>query len=191
MHLYPANTLSPPPLHPSKVESPCQARLTWPCAQRQTSTPYPSPTRSFNGMGRGDLPVLMEFGDQPASPWDSDAEKCLNELASPQPPRMTPPPSPPLSSPSCTPPVPLPEVVTSSPSPQAPQIPLTVYEVALAALQEALTSTAVPPPSPPRPPKYVPKDPQPPPKTHSSRALHWSGCVRSTGNKCHILWTGY
>ena len=103
--------------------------------------------------GRGDLPELLRFGDQPASPpWDSDAEKCLSELASPQPPLPTPPPSPPPPSRAPTSPSPLPRPYS------------TPYQVALEALEEALMCTAVPPPSPPRPPKYAPKDPPTPPK---------------------------
>ena len=38
--------------------------------------------------------------------------------------------------------------------------------------------TAVPPPSPPQPPKYVPKDP---PKTHYSRALQCQNNAAHTG----------
>ena len=40
---------------------------------------------SFPECGWGDLPELLRFGDKPPPPlWDSDAEKCLSELAPPQ-----------------------------------------------------------------------------------------------------------
>ena len=66
---------------------------------------------SFQECGWGDLPEVLRFGDQPPSPpWDSDAEKCLSELASPQPPLLTLPPSPP--SPCRAP--------TTSPTPVSP-----------------------------------------------------------------------
>ena len=108
---------------------------------------------SFPERGWGDLPELLRFGDQPPSPpWDSEAEKCLSELASPQPPLPTPPPSPPSP---VTSPTPL------SPPPR-PHVTSTPYLVALEAVEEALMCTAVPPPSPPQPPKYVPKDPPTP-----------------------------
>ena len=110
---------------------------------------------SFPECGWGDLPELLRFGDQPPSPpWDSDAEKCLSELASPQPPLPTLPPSPPSPATSPTP---------VSPPPR-PHVTSTPYLVALESVGEALTCTAVPPPSPPQPPKYVPKDPPTPPK---------------------------
>ena len=113
--------------------------------------------------GWGDLPELLWFGDQPASPpWDSDAEKCLSELASPQPPLPTPPPSPPPPSRAPTSPSPLPRPHS------------TPYQVALEALEEALMCTAVPPPSPPRPPKYVPKDPPTPSKPRVPEAASLS-----------------
>ena len=102
---------------------------------------------SFPECGWGDLPELLRFGDQPPSPpWDSDAEKCLSELASPQPPLPTPPPSPP--SPRRAP--------TTSPMPvsppRRPHINPTPYLVALEAVEEALMCTAVLPPSPAQPP---------------------------------------
>ena len=110
---------------------------------------------SFPECGWGDLPELLRFGDQPPSPpWDSDAEKCLSELASPQPPLPTPPPSPPSPATSPTP---------VSPPPR-PHVTSTPYLVALEAVEESLMCTAVPPPSPPQPPKYVPKDTPTPPK---------------------------
>ena len=121
------------------------------------SSPFSVPpsvpsSRSFPD-GRGDLPKLVRFGDQRASPpCDSDAEKCLSELASPQPPLPTPPPSPP-------PPSRAPTSPSALPRPHS-----TPYQVALEAVEEALMCTAVPPPSPPRPPKYVPKDPPTPSK---------------------------
>ena len=68
-----------------------------------TSLPLPSPLFSDQGKGWGDLPELLHFGDQPSSPWDSDAVRPLNELASPKPPMLTPPPSPPPSVLNCTP----------------------------------------------------------------------------------------
>ena len=40
-----------------------------------------------------------------------------------------------------------------------PHVNPTPYQVALEAVEEALMCTAMPPPSPPQPPKYVPKDP--------------------------------
>ena len=114
-----------------------------------------SSSPSFPECGWGDLPELLRFGDQPPSPpWDSDAEKCLSELASPQPPLPTPPPSPPSPATSPTP---------VSPPPR-PHVTSTPYLVALEAVEEALMCTAVPPPSPPQPPKYIPKDPPTPPK---------------------------
>ena len=53
---------------------------------------------------------------------------------------------------------------------------LNPYLVALEAVEEALMCTAVAPPSPPQPPKYVPKDPPGPPKPtvhgpYSAKAL--------------------
>ena len=42
--------------------------------------------------GWGDLPELLEFGDFVEPYWDSDAEKDLNTLMSPQPPIFSPPP---------------------------------------------------------------------------------------------------
>ena len=48
--------------------------------------------------------------------------------------------------------------------PRRPHINPSPYLVALEAVEEALMCTAVPPPSPPQPPKYVPKDPPAPPK---------------------------
>ena len=60
---------------------------------------------SEEGAGWGDLPELLEFGDCPSSPWDSDAERTLNQLQSPQPPTLTPPPRAP--SPPFPPPPPL------------------------------------------------------------------------------------
>ena len=41
---------------------------------------------SEEGVGWGDLPELLEFGDCPPSPRDSDAESTLSQLQSPQPP---------------------------------------------------------------------------------------------------------
>ena len=41
---------------------------------------------SEEGAGWGDLPELLEFGDCPPSPWDSDAEPTLSQLQSPSPP---------------------------------------------------------------------------------------------------------
>ena len=114
--------------------------------------------------GWGDLPELVRFRDQPVSPpWDSDAEKCLGEQASPQPPLPTPPPSPPPPSRAPTSPSPLPRPHS------------TPYQVALEALEEALMCTAVPPPSPLRPPNYVPKDPPTPskPTVHGPYTRGW------------------
>ena len=126
-------------------------QLTMSSSPLSVASSFPS-SPSFR-VGWGDLPELLRFGDQPASPpWDSDAEKCLSELASPQPPLPTPPPSPPPPSRAPTSPSPLPRPHS------------TPYQVALEALEEALMCTAVPPPSPPRPPKYVPKDPPTPSK---------------------------
>ena len=48
---------------------------------------------------------MPEFGDYPPSPWDSEAERTLSQLQSPQPPIRTPPPTPP--SPAFPPPPPL------------------------------------------------------------------------------------
>ena len=107
-------------------------------------------TPSFRD-GQEDLPELLQFGHQPASPpWESDAQKCLSELASLHRPLPTPPPSPPPPSRAPT---------SASPLPRPHSTP---YRVALEALEEALMCTAAPPPSPPRPPKYVPKDPPTP-----------------------------
>ena len=41
--------------------------------------------------------------------------------------------------------------------------------------------TAMPPPSPPQPPKYVPKDPSNPPQTHCSRALQCQNIAAHPG----------
>ena len=61
------------------------------------------PTLSWEeGVGWGDLPELLEFGDCPPSPWDSDPERTLIQLQSPQSPQspmLTPSPSPPPQSP--------------------------------------------------------------------------------------------
>ena len=80
---------------------------------------------SFPECGWGDLPEPLRFGDQPPSPpRDSDAEKCLSELASPQPPLPTPPPSPP--SPTTSP--------TLVSPPRRPHVTSTPYQVALEAV---------------------------------------------------------
>ena len=127
---------------------------------------------SFPECGWGDLPELLRFGDKPPSPpWDSDAEKCLSELASPQPPLPTPPPSAP--SPTTYP--------TPVSPPRRPHVTSTPYLVALEAVEEALMCTAVPPPSPRQPPKYVPKDPPTPPPSHCSRALQCQNIVAHPG----------
>ena len=131
---------------------------------------------SFLECGWGDVPELLLFGDQPPSPpCDFDAEKCLSELASPKPPLLTPPPSPPSSS----------RAPTTSQKPVSPpcrpHVTPTPYQVALEAMEEALMCTAVPPPSPPQPPKYVPKDPPTPPKTHCSRALQCQNTAAHPG----------
>ena len=114
---------------------------------------------SFPECGWADLPELLRFGDQhPSPPWDYDAEKCLSELPSPNPLLLTPAPSPPSTrrTPTTTPtPVSPPRRPHANPSP---------YQVALEAVEKALMCTAVPSPSPPQPPKYVPKDPPNPPK---------------------------
>ena len=128
---------------------------------------------SFPQCGWGDLLELLRFGDQPPSPpWDSDAEKCLSELASPQPPLLTPPTS--LPSPRRAP--------TTSPTPvsppRRPHINPTPYLVSLEAVEEALMCTTVPPPSPSQPPKYVPKDP---PKNHCTRALQCQNTAAHPG----------
>ena len=133
-----------------------------------------SPSFRDDECGWGDLPELLRFGDQPPSPpWDFDAEKCLSELASPQPPSVTPPPSPPSSS----------RAPTTSPTPSPPprlHVTSPPYQVALEAVEEALMCTAVPPPSPPQAPKYVPKDPHPL-KNHCSRALQCQNTAAHPG----------
>ena len=43
-----------------------------------------SPSFWHEECGWGDVPELLRFGDQPPSPpWDSDAERCLSEMAPP------------------------------------------------------------------------------------------------------------
>ena len=66
------------------------------------------PDGSLDG-GWGDLPELLEFGDFVEPYWDSDAEKDLNTLQSPQPPILSPPPPAPA---------PPPPVLLSSPLPR-------------------------------------------------------------------------
>ena len=148
------------------LRHPGPSLFSLPCCLAPLATSSVPSSRCFPECSWGNLPELLRFGDHPPSPtWDSDAEKCLNELASPQPPLRTPPPSPPSFS----------RAPTTSPTlvspPPRPHVPSTPYHVALEALEEAVMCTAVPPPSPPQTLKYVPKDPPTPPKTHCSRAL--------------------
>ena len=131
---------------------------------------------SFPECGWGDPPEFLRFGDQPPSPpWHSDAEKCLSELASPQPPLLTPPPSPP--SPRRAP--------TTSPTPvsppRRPHVNPTPYQVALEAVEQALMCTAVPPPSPPATPQVRTQGPPQPPKTHCTRALQCQNTAAHPG----------
>ena len=121
--------------------------------------------------GCGDLPELLRFGDQPASPpWDSDVEKCLSEVASPLPPLPTPPSSPPPPSRAPTSPSPLPRPHS------------TPYQVAVEAVEEALMCTAVPPPSPPPPtPQVRTQGPPHPLQTHCSRALQCQNTAAHPG----------
>ena len=135
---------------------PPAARRSLPCRLAPLAWPLPSPPalRFRNVVGGICRSYCCLETNPPSPPSDSDAEKCLSELASPQPPLPTPPPSPPSPATSPTP---------VSPPPR-PHVTSTPYLVALEAVEEALMCTAVPPPSPPQPPKYVPKDPPTPPK---------------------------
>ena len=152
--------------HAAGLPSSCLAPVTLSFQLAMSSSPLslassvPSvPSFRDEECGGGDLPELTRFGDQhPSPPWDSDADKCLSELASLQPRLLTPPPSPPSSSRAPTSPTPV------SP-PCRPHVPSTPYQVALETVEEALMCAVVPPPSPTQTPKYVPKDPPTPSKT--------------------------
>ena len=114
-----------------------------------------SPSCRDQECGRRDLPELLLFGDQPPSaPWDSDADGVSATSFAPASIANTAPS--PLSSSRAR---------TTSPTivnpPPKPHVSSTPYQVALA-VEEGLMSNAVPPPSPPQPPKYVPKDPPTP-----------------------------
>ena len=163
------------PQHPTFIPTLCGLQFAMSSSPLSVASSAPS-SPSFPECGWGDLPELLRFGDQPPSPpWDSDAEKFLSKLASPQPPLLTPPPSPPSS--RCAP--------TTSPTPvcppRRPHVTTTPYQVALEAVEEALMCTGVPPPSPPQLPKSVPKDPPHPPKTHYSRALQCQNAAAHPG----------
>ena len=99
----------PPALPPSRRLAPVTLSFQLAMSSSPLSVASSVPSSPSFRDGWGDLPELLRFGDEPASPlWDSNAEKCLSELASPQPPLPTPPPSPPPPRRAPTSPSPLP-----------------------------------------------------------------------------------
>ena len=91
--------VGPAPAPPRSSPTHCAPQFVMCSSPLSVASSVPS-SPSFPECGSGDLPELLRFGDQPSSPpWDSDAEKCLSELASPQPPLPTQSPLPPHQQP--------------------------------------------------------------------------------------------